>query len=97
METEEARKIMRQIQFLVAEESKIVAFEGFVMMTIHLYPDHKVKVCHELNKLITQLDQAQFQIIISVMGQDSERYSRLITKGLKSNDADADRLTSTTH
>ena len=59
------------------------------MAEIRLNPDHKVSVCHELNKLVKQL---KGQVILAVLDDEQDRYVRLIGKGLNANETERGRL-----
>lgn len=86
-------KIITEIRFLVSEQSQITSpLPGMVLAEIHLLPYHKVSVCHALNKLVRELDEGKLQIILAVIDDPNDRYVKLISNGLKSNDIDASRM-----
>lgn len=86
------------MQFLSDESSRIIApLPGIIIVEVRLMPDHKVSVCHQLNKLIKEVQGANYQIILSVQDDDKNRYARLISRGIKVNEMDTDRLNAAVH
>lgn len=89
------QKLIEQINFLIVPESNVrEPLPGMILAEIHLNPDHKVDICHRLNKLVLQL---KGQVIPAVMDDDQDRYVRLIGKGLNANETNVDSFGATKH
>ena len=49
-------------------------------------------MCHEINKLLKESEIKDWQIILAVMNDDNDRYTRLMSKGIVSNGIDTSEL-----
>ena len=89
------KKLIQQINFLIDPASRVAELQpGMIVAEIRLNPDHKVSVCHELNKLVKQL---KGQVILAVLDDEQDRYVRLIGKGLNANETNVDDFGKTRH
>ncbi len=87
------QKTIQQIEFLVAPESQIAApLPGILIAQIHLLPYHKVKACQDINKLLKESVLKDWQVILTVINDEHNRYVRLISNGVVSKDVNTDEL-----